>query len=159
MRRSWKNFSRSQKRNRKPSCQNIDESLPFELKSDASDVAIASALHQANRPVVFFSRILYGSELKYPTAKKEACAIIEAIRYWKHYLTGCSIWLITDQKSASFMLNPQNKKKIKNDKIYRWRTELSCYNFDIFFCPGKDDIAADDIATNYIIHCVILGLW
>ena len=50
---------------------------------------------------------------------------------------------MTDQKSVSFMFNPQNKGKIKNDKIYRWRLELSCYSFDIVYRPGRENIVAD----------------
>ena len=39
------------------------------------------------------------------------------------------------------MLNPQNKRKIKNDKINCWSLEFSCYSSDIVFHPGKDNIA------------------
>ena len=81
--------------------------------------------------------------------EKEACSIIEAIRHWKHYLTGHRFRLITDQKSVSFMFNPQNKGKIKNDKIYRWRLELSCYSFDIVYRPGKENIVADTFSRVY----------
>ena len=49
------------------------------------------------------------------------------------------------------MLNPQNKRKIKKDKIYRWRPELSCYNFDIFFRPGKGNIVADTFSRVYCL--------
>ena len=49
------------------------------------------------------------------------------------------------------MLNPQNKRKIKNDKIYRWRLELSCYNFEIVFRPGKDNIVADTFSRVYCL--------
>ena len=49
------------------------------------------------------------------------------------------------------MLNPKNKRKIKNDKICRWRLELSCYNFDIFFRTGKDNIVADTFSRVYCL--------
>ena len=76
----------------------IDESLPFELETDASDNALAGVLNQGGRPVAFFSKSLSGSELGHPAVEKEACAIIEAVRYWKHYLLGRHFSLVTDQK-------------------------------------------------------------
>ena len=66
----------------------VDESVPFEVETDASEVAIAATLNQAGRPVAFFSRILQGPEIRLPSIEKEAQAIIESIRHWKHYLTG-----------------------------------------------------------------------
>ena len=53
----------------------IDESLPFELETDASDNALAGVLNQGGRPVAFFSKSLSGSELGHPPVEKEACAI------------------------------------------------------------------------------------
>ena len=49
------------------------------------------------------------------------------------------------------MLNLQNKRKIKDDKIYCWRLELSCYNFEIYFHPGKDNIVADTFSRVYCL--------
>ena len=65
----------------------IDELLPFEIETDASDIALAVVLNQGGRPVAFYSRTLHGSKLGHPTVEKEACAIIEAVRHWRHYLT------------------------------------------------------------------------
>ena len=39
-----------------PVVQNIDESLPFELECDASDLAIVGVLNPAGRPVPFFHK-------------------------------------------------------------------------------------------------------
>ena len=39
----------------------IDETLPFEIETDASDVSLAATLNQNGRPVAFFSRTLNGS--------------------------------------------------------------------------------------------------
>lgn len=61
--------------------QSVDESVPFELETDASDIAIAGVLNQQGKPVAFFSRTLHSSELKHPAVEKEACAIIEAVRH------------------------------------------------------------------------------
>ncbi len=81
----------------------IDENLPFEVETDASEVALAAPLNQAGRPVVFFSRTLQGPEVRHPPVKKEGQAIIEFIRYWKHYLTEKHFILKTDQNSVSYM--------------------------------------------------------
>ena len=66
----------------------IDESVPFEVECDASNIAVAGVLSQRGLPVAFFSRTFHGSEKKWPIIEKEACPIIESIRHWKHFLTG-----------------------------------------------------------------------
>ena len=52
------------------------------------------------------------------------------------------------------MFDKKNKGKIKNDKIYRWRIELSCFSFDIVYRPGKHNIPAN-IFTR--IYCSLIS--
>ena len=124
----------------------IDESISFDVETDASDVALAATLSQHGKPVAFFSRTLQGSELKHASIEKEAQAIIELVRHWKHFLTGRHLTLTTDQKSVSYMFDQCHKGKIKNDKIMWWRLELSCFSFDIVYRPGKDNTPPDTLS-------------
>ena len=49
------------------------------------------------------------------------------------------------------MLNLQNKRKIKNDKICCWRLELPSYSFDIVFRPDEDNIVANIFIRVYCL--------
>ena len=127
----------------------IDESAPFELETDSSDIAISAVLNQHNRPVAFFSRMLNATEKRHSSIEKEACAIIESVRYWRHYLCNRRFVIKTDQDSVKFMFQKNHKNKIKNDKIHRWRLELSCYHFDIVHKPGKDNVVPDTLTRMF----------
>ena len=121
----------------------IDDSIPFVVETDASDHCIAATLNQAGRPVAFFSRTLSKQEQRHPTIEKEAYAIVEAIRKWRHFLIGRHFRLITDQRSVSFMFDKHKLGKIKNEKIARWRVELSPFSYDIEYRAGKQNVVAD----------------
>ena len=83
----------------------------FEVKTDASDFAIAAALNQAGRPVAFFSRTLQGPETRHAAVEKEAQVIIETIRHWKHYPTGDILYTgLTSVLWASRLTNIRKAK-------------------------------------------------
>lgn len=126
----------------------VDEELPFEVETDASEVAIAATLNQAGRPVAFFSRTLQGPEIRHLSVEKEAQAIIESIPPLETLPDQTSFQLKTDQKSVSYMFDQRHKGKIKNDKSMRWWVELSCYSYDIIYRPGKENIPPDTFS-----HC------
>ena len=127
----------------------IDETLPYIVETDASDISIAATLNQAGRPVAFFSRMLNHSERNQSAVEKEAHAIVEAVRKWRHYLSGRHFTLITDKKSVAFMFHTMHKSNFNNDKIMRWRLELADYSFDIQYRPGKQNIPPDTFSRTY----------
>ena len=125
----------------------VDETLPFEVETDASASALAATLSQLGRPVAFFSRVLSPSEKHQPAVEREALAVVEAIRKWRSFLVGRRFKVITDQQAVSFMFDEQgHASKIKNAKILRWRLELSEYQYDIQYRPGVENLSADAIS-------------
>ena len=65
------------------------------------------------------------------------------MNHWRHLLLGQHFTLITDQRSVAYMYDTKNSSKIKNDKILRWRIELSPYSYDIQYRPRKYNVVAD----------------
>ena len=119
------------------------------LKLTPQEFAIAATLNQNGRPVAFFSGTLQGAEIRHASIEKEAQAIIETIHHWKHYLTGRHFSIKTDQRSVAYMFNNKQRGKIKNDKIMRWRMELSCYSFNMVYRPGAENIAPDTFSRSF----------
>ncbi|XP_072389424.1 uncharacterized protein [Diabrotica undecimpunctata] len=79
----------------------IDDKIPFIVESDASDFCIAASLSQGGRPVAFFSRTLSKSERHHSSVEKEAYAIVEALRKWRHFLIDASLLdCVTGSESA-----------------------------------------------------------
>ena len=128
----------------------VDDQQPFTLETDASDGSIAGTLLQAGQPVAFFSRTLSHTESTNHIVEKEAQAIVECVRKWRHYLAGKHFTIITDQRGLSFMFDTTARGKIKNDKILRWRMELMPYSFDIRHRPGCENSVADALSR---AHC------
>ena len=66
------------------------------------------------------------------------------IRLSSRVSTGAITYLVSiSLEKLTYRSTYMHKSKIKNDKILRWRMELSCYDFDIVYRPGRDNIAAD----------------
>lgn len=134
---------------RKTALRSIDESLPFVVECDASNVAVSATLNQGGRPVAFMSRTLQGSEIYYPAFEKEATAVIEAVKKWSHLLSRQTFTLITDQRSVAFMLDSRRRTKIKNDKVQLWRMELAPFSYVIQYRPGQRNTAPDSFTRAF----------
>ena len=127
----------------------ISDDLPLTVETDASDFAIAATLNQNDRPVAFHSRTLSACEQKHSAIEKEAYAVVEALRKWRHLLLGRHFTLLTDQKSVSCMLDTRHASKIKNEKIMSWRIELSSFCFTIVHRPGKENVGAGTLCRAF----------
>ncbi|GFX03587.1 retrovirus-related Pol polyprotein from transposon opus [Trichonephila clavipes] len=124
----------------------IEDDIPFRVETDSSDLAIGATLSQAGRPVPFFSRTLHASELRHSSPEKEAYAIVESLRHWRHFLMGKHFEVFTDQQAVAFVFNQRHGSKIKNEKLIRCRLQLASFKFDIIYRPGKQNVIADTLS-------------
>ncbi|CAI7731243.1 unnamed protein product [Closterium sp. NIES-53] len=93
-----------------------DPHCPFEMVTDASDIAIGVVLLQdfgnGLEPITFESRNLHPPEKNYPIHDREMFAIVHALKVWRCYLTGADVTVRTDHKSLQYLraqphLNPR----------------------------------------------------
>ena len=93
-----------------------DFSKVFEVACDASGVGIGGLLSQENHPIAFFSQKLNDAKLRYCTYDKEFYAVVQALRYWRHYLLSHEFVLYSGHESLRF-LNSQKKLNPRHAKL------------------------------------------
>ncbi|GJP42069.1 hypothetical protein CLOM_g1661 [Closterium sp. NIES-68] len=100
----------------RPVLRIADSKRPFEVITDASDIAIGVVLMQdfGNKlqPIAYESRKMQSAERNYPIHDKEMLAIVHAFKIWRCYLTGVDVTMQTDHKSLQYLrvqpnLNPR----------------------------------------------------
>jgi hypothetical protein len=85
-----------QKLTEAPLLRTPDESLPYEVVTDASVLVPSGVLLQEGHSVAFESRKLNDAELNYQTTEKEKLAVVHALRVWRCYLEGADFTVYTN---------------------------------------------------------------
>src|SRR5436190_11434058 len=148
-----------------------DFSKPFILTTDASNYAISSVLSQVQdnveKPLAYASKTFNNHEQNYSTVEKELKSIVFSVQNFRSYLYGTKFTIRTDHRPLIWLYNMRNG----NQKVMRWKIELSEYNFDIEYLPGRTNKIADYLSrirepfkikyvtgdvteTNIFCHCV-----
>ncbi|KAG6578261.1 reverse transcriptase [Phytophthora cinnamomi] len=125
-----------------------DHSKSFHVVCDASDFAIGCALMQFDnegreRVVSYQSRQLKPAERNYPVHDKELLAMRYALIKFRVYLLGEQTFAIyTDHAS----LRTATKSPHLSQRMARWLSLFSEYNFVVHYKPGKTNILADALS-------------
>lgn len=126
-----------------PALQMPDWNRPFEMETDASDIAVGAILFQrdvtgAKRTIAYHSKSLSGCEKRWSATDKEFYAIISASRKWPTFCAQ-GITFHTDHKPLTYL---KGNSKVKG-KHARWLLELENFEYEIAYIPGKENKAAD----------------
>ena len=83
------------------------------------------------RRIVCRSKKLKPSELNYPVHEKEAYALVDAMKHWRHYLLGAKVCVHTDNFVRSYI---QRAKKPSTCQV-QWLETIQEYNLTIKHIP------------------------
>lgn len=129
-----------------PILQYPDFSKPFNLTTDASNVALGAVLSQGpigqDLPIAYASRTLNDSELNYSTIEKECLCLVWATKYFRPYLFGRKFNIITDHKPLQWLFS----LKDPSSKLLRWRIKLEEFDYHIIYKKGKLNTNADALS-------------
>ncbi|GMF27116.1 unnamed protein product [Phytophthora fragariaefolia] len=125
-----------------------DEDRPFSVVCDASDFAFGCALLQVDaegrdRVVSFQSHQLKAAEKNYPVHDKELLAMKYALVKFRVHLLGQKPFMIhTDHAS----LRTATSSPHLSQRMTRWLSFFTEYNFAVEYKPGKQNVLADALS-------------
>jgi hypothetical protein len=119
----------------------------FQVRCDASGVAIGAVLSQDNRPVAYFSEKLNETKRKYSTYDKEFYAIIQALKKWRHYLVPREFVLYSDNQALQFI----TRQEKLNQKHAKWIEFMQNFTFVIKHIVGNANKVVDALSRRCLI--------
>ena len=84
------------------------------------------------------------AETRYKTHNNELLAIVEAFKTWRHYLEGCKheVLVLTNHNNLRWFMDI----KSLSFRQVCWAQKLFYYHFQIDYCQGKANRAADALS-------------
>ncbi|KAG0442750.1 Transposon Tf2-9 polyprotein [Dictyocoela muelleri] len=117
----------------------------FDLKCDASEIALGSVLSQKGKVIGFFSKKFKGSEINYTIVEKETLGILESLKHFKSIIYGTKINIYTDNKNLTF-------KGDMTKRINRWLLMLEEYDYKLIHINSESNSDADILSRAFKIN-------
>jgi hypothetical protein len=123
----------------------------FTLETDASGSGIGAVIMQQGRPLAYFSAALCPKNAAMSTYEKEALAILEALKRWRHYFLGSKLVIKTDQQALKFITDQRVAEGIQHKLMLK----LLEFDFTIEYKRGKENRVADALSRQF---CQLLAV-
>lgn len=133
---------------------------PFILEADASGYGLGAVLMQEGKPLAFMSKSIGPKAQGMSTYDKEAMAILEALKKWKHYFAASSLIIRTDQQSLKYI----QEQKLTEGIQHKLLVKLLGYNYTVEYKKGRENRAADALsrikyAVNSLLSSTVQPAW
>ena len=129
-----------------------DFTKQFIVDAETCAYGIRAVLMHGGRPISFFSKIIFPRASALSTCDKEAMAIIEALKHWKHYFAASSLIIRTDQQSLKYI----QEQKLTEGIQHKLLVKLLGYNYIVEYKQGKKNKVADALSrVQHKIHALI----
>ena len=122
-----------------------DYNSPFIVDTDASNTQLGAVLSNVvdgvERPLVFASRVLSKTECQYATTKREALAVVQALKWFKPYIWGLKFIIRTDHASLKWLFR-QNA----DGMTFRMLQKLQEFDYEFVHRAGEKHGNADGLS-------------
>jgi hypothetical protein len=119
-----------------------DFTQPFVLEVDASGNGLGAVLMQKGQPIAFLSKTLGPKAMTASTYEKEAMAILEALKKWKHYFASSALIIRTDQQSLKYI----HEQRLVEGIQHKLLIKLLGFNYTVEYKQGKTNKVADALS-------------
>jgi hypothetical protein len=122
------------------------------ITTDASLEGVGAVLSQIKEdglrhPIRYMSKKFTEVEQNYPAVKREALAILFAIKSFKYWIFGVKFVLESDAKALIYIRS--NGAVQECDAIlHRWLARISAYDFDFRYVKGSENGEADALSRD-----------
>ncbi|UYV75877.1 K02A2.6-like, partial [Cordylochernes scorpioides] len=128
-----------------------DESLPYEMSTDASYYGTGAILYQRDvnkrkslqlRVISYYSYTFSKAEQNYSITEKECLAVLKAVKHFRWYLEGKSFVVHTDHRALTQLLSCGHLR----DRLARWQLFLSSFEMRVNHRSGRELSDADALS-------------
>ena len=114
----------------------------FDVAADAFGIGIGAVLSQEAHPVSYFSERLSDAKTRYSNYDRELYAVVQSLKFWKHYLLHQEFTLYSDHDALRY-LHSQKKLSARHG---RWVEVLQEFSFTLRHRPGPENKVADALS-------------